>query len=391
MTSQEIEKYRLQTPGCNQNIHFNNAGAALLTATTLKAIVDCLNEEALQGSYETEAKFASKLNDFYNQAAKLINAKVAEIAYTESATVAWQRAFFAIDFNPGDEIICDHATYASSYISFLVAEQKFGTKAVVIGATTSGDIDLDALESAISDKTKLLAITHIPTNSGLVNQAEEVGSIAEKYGLLYLLDACQSVGQYPVDVQSIKCDFLSTTGRKYLRGPRGTGFLFIKEKHISKLTPFSLDLHSATWTSPTSFESLTDAKKFETWESNIAAKLGLTSALEQLNEIGIDIVWEQVQHIASYFRKQLAGIPKITVHDIGTIQCGIVTFSHKEFSCAQVKKYLTSNKINTVTPVKSGALIDMSERNLEQVIRASVHYYNTKEEIDTFVATLSKL
>ncbi|MTI40703.1 aminotransferase class V-fold PLP-dependent enzyme [Fulvivirga lutimaris] len=301
------------------------------------------------------------------------------------------RAFFSIDFKIGDEIICDHTSYASNYIAHLQAEQRYGTKTVVIPANDFGETDVEALKTLVSSKTKLISITHMPTNGGLVNPAERIGEIAKEYNIFYLLDACQSAGQYPLDVKKIGCDFLSSTGRKYLRGPRGTGFLYANKRRLNEITPLNLDLHSAEWNSINSFQQRNSAKKFETWESNIAAKIGLMIAAKQINEIGIDRIWNRVTEVATYLRDELSKFNEITVQDIGKLKSGIVTFTSSKFTPLEMKKYFTENKINTVTPTLSGTRIDMENRKLDAVLRSSIHYYNTKEEIDTFVSLIKQL
>ncbi len=231
----------------------------------------------------------------------------------------------------------------------------------------------------------------MPTNSGLVNPAEEIGQVAKEHNIIYQLDACQSAGQYPLDVKKLCCDFLSSTGRKYLRGPRGTGFLYANKNRLNELIPMTLDLHSAEWDARNNFTQLNDAKKFETWESNIAAKIGLMTAVKQINELGINEIWERVTELAEYLRNELTKINEITVQDIGRVKSGIVTFTSSIYTPSKMAKYFSENKINTVTPILSGTRIDMESRNLDSVLRSSVHYYNTKEEIDTFVSLIKQL
>ncbi|QSE98201.1 aminotransferase class V-fold PLP-dependent enzyme [Fulvivirga lutea] len=384
----DIDLLRNETPGCSQVIHFNNAGAALVSKRTLQAQINCLKEEANYGSYETAANYSEQLSEFYNEVATLINASPNEIAFTESATVAWLRSFYAIGFKEGDEIICDQSSYASNYIAFLNAQNKFGVKIKIASEGKEGEVSLDDIEKLISDKTKLISITHIPTNNGLVNPAENIGDLASEKGILYQLDACQSAGQYPLDVKKLKCDFLSATGRKYMRGPRGTGFLYVKQEVIERFNPLNLDLHSAEWIDKTTFKARSDAKKFETWEHSIAGKLGLTEATRQINELGISNIWDRVVDVATYLRVELSQLEGIEVTDTGSLKSGIVTFQVPDKSHEEIKAHLSRHKFNTVIAVKSGTLIDMSSRNLDSVIRASIHYYNTNSEIDSFVSCL---
>jgi cysteine desulfurase / selenocysteine lyase len=386
-----LDQLRNNTPGCKHVLHLNNAGASLVSQTTLQAQLDYLNEEALHGGYETAQKYYHEIESFYSEVAQLLNASIGEIAFTDSATTAWERAFFSINFQKGDEIISDSTAYASNYIAYLQAEKRFGTKTIVVPANVDGDINMDEFKNLITHKTKLISITHIPTSNGVVNPAEEIGSIASAQNIYYLLDACQSAGQYPLDVKKIKCDFLTATGRKYLRGPRGTGLLYANTKNINDFVPFNLDLHSAEWTSRSTFKSRNDARKFETWESNVAAKIGLTSAVSQLNALDINQVWNRIIELATYMRKQLTTIQKVKVLDTGKVKCGIVTLTAANITPEKLKEALQLININTSVAIKSGTLIDMENRHLDAVLRASVHYYNTKEEIDIFVNSLKQI
>ncbi len=386
----DISKLRNETPGTKNVIHFNNAGAALVSRSTLKAQQSFLNEEAEFGGYETAAKYHDELEEFYVEVAWLIKADPNEIAFAESATVAWQRAFFSIPFRPGDVILTGQSEYASNYISFLVAKEKFGVEIVNIPSTSQGGMDVNELEKNITSRTKLIAMTHIPTNGGLVNPAEEVGKVAKKHDVLYLLDACQSAGQYPLDVNKLHCDFLSATGRKYLRGPRGTAFLYVKKELINNLTPPSLDLHGAEWVETYKYVSEKNARKFETWESSFAAKYGFVNAIKELNQLDISVVWQRVCSLADYLRSELEKLDSITVQDIGEVKSGIVTFSSSSVPTEELKLLLSEKNINTSISKPSGTLLDSKNRNLKSMIRASVHYYNTHQEIDTFVNVLKE-
>ena len=374
----------------NSIIHLNNAGASLVSEKVLSAQLEYLKIEAQKGGYETAEKFNSQLEEFYPEAAKFINANADEIAFTESATVAWQRAFFSIPFEDGDVILTSKIEYASNFISFLNLQKEKQIEIKVIPSTKTGEVDLKELENFITPKVKLIAITHIPTNGGIVNPAEEVGKIASAHSIFYLLDSCQSVGQYPIDVKKIQCDFLTATGRKFLRGPRGTGFLFIKKASSARLRPQNLDLHSAEWTSVNSYEQRQDGRAFETWETNLAAKLGLTIALKEANEMGSAEIWKQITALSNYMREQLSAIDNIDVHDLGIVKSGIITFT-SHLPADAIKSQLAKACINVSLTSKSGTLIDMQERHLDKMIRASVHYYNTKEEINTFIKTLKSI
>ena len=327
MTDQfDIERARKQTLACENIIHFNNAGASLMPTPVSTALHTYLSCEEQTGGYETEALYSDSLNRFYDSAAKLINCQPEEIAYIENATRAWDMAFYSFQFKPGDKILTTISEYGSNVIAYLQQAARCGIEVVFVPDDEHGQIDTDALSSMVDEKVKLISITHIPTGGGLVNPASKVGEIARSNNIPFMLDACQSVGQIPIDVEQIGCDILSTTGRKYLRGPRGTGFLYIRKDLLQSLNPPFLDQHSATLTSANEFKVRDDAKKFENWEQNFAGKYGLAVAIDYVLSWGIDSIQKRVYSLADRLRTNLTAIEGITVSDEGHEKCGIVTF-----------------------------------------------------------------
>lgn len=390
MRNIDIKKIRLETPGCNKVLHFNNAGAALSPEPVFQAVIDHLALERDRGGYEAAYLAQRLLQEFYGNLADLLNCAPKEIAYVENATRAWDMAFYAIPFKKGDKILTSQAEYASNYLAFLQMVQRHGVKINIIPNDEYGQLSVKALERLVDKDVKLIAITHVPTHGGLINPAREVGVIAGEYKILYLLDACQSVGQMPLDVQKIGCDILSGTGRKYLRGPRGTGFLYMNKSLIKKLKPPFVDLHSATWTEKDKFELREDAKRFENWESYIAGRIGLATAVRYALNIGLPVIWERIRYLADLLRKALADLPGITIQDLGQNKCGLVTFTKKNETASQIKKRLFAEGINvSVSPVRY-ARLDLEPRGLKEIVRASVHYYNTEDEIKRFCKALMK-
>ena len=231
----------------------------------------------------------------------------------------------------------------------------------------------------------------MPTNGGLVNPAGAVGRVAREAGIPYLLDACQSIGQMPVDVEAIGCDMLSGTGRKYLRGPRATGFLYVNRALLDRLEPPFLDLHAATWVAPERYEVRPDARRFENWETNFAGKLALGVAVDYALELGIEPIRDRVVALAEELRARLAAMPGVRVHDLGAERCGIVTFTVSGVEPAAVKDQLARERINVTTSSRRSTLLDMDSRGLSMLVRASVHYYNTEEEITRFMTAVAAI
>ena len=380
----DVARVRAETPGCRTVIHFNNAGAALQPQPVLEAVLGHLRLEAEIGGYEAADRAEAALEGVYGRIARLLNAAPEEIALVENATRAWDMAFYSLKLGPGDRILTAMAEYASNVIAFLQIAERTGVEIVVVPNDEAGALSLEALERLIDSHVKLIAVTHVPTNGGLVNPAAAIGRVARKHGIAYLLDACQSVGQMPVDVAEIQCDMLSATGRKFLRGPRGTGFLWVRRAMIEKLEPPFLDLQAAQWTGPQSYEMRKDARRFENWESFVAGRLGLGAAAEYALALGLDAIWARVKALAERLRRSLGEIPGVIVRDLGHERCGIVTFTTEGVSAPALLRALDAAKINAKTSSIFSTRYDMTARGLDMLLRASVHYYNTEDEIARF-------
>lgn len=386
-----VEQARLDTPATKERLHFNNAGAALMPESVLATVINHLQLEAKIGGYEAANQEAARLEKVYRSIAQLINCQPDEIAVVENATRAWDMAFYSLPLKAGDRILTACNEYASNYIAFLQMAKLRGVEIDVVENDEHGQLDLARLKEKIDDKVKLIAITHVPTNGGLINPAAAVGKLAQEHKIPYLLDACQSVGQLVIDVEEIGCDLLSATGRKYLRGPRGTGFLYVRKSFLEKLEPPFLDLHAAEWSSRNQYEMRPDARRFENWECNVAAKLGLGQAVDYALNLGLNNIEHQVITLAKQLRTALAVLPTVTVQDLGENKCGIVTFTVAGHSAPEVKAYLASKAINVSASTLSSTRIDMENRGLLDVVRASVHYYNTEEEIAKFCAAVKSI
>lgn len=380
----EIQQLREATKGTATQIHFNNAGSSLPPDVVVDAIISYLTEEAACGGYETEAKYRGQLDHTNALVARLINAHADEIALTENASAAWDVAFNGLAFKRGDEVIVSEMEYASNVLGLLNAERLYGIAIKMIPNDQAGNFSLEALEGAITSRTKLIAVTHIPSTAGNILPVAEIGRIAREHQITYLLDACQSVGQLPVDVRAIGCDMLAVTGRKYLRGPRGSGFLYVRKPVQDQLRMMWMDGHSVSSMNQDGFTPRNDARRFQWYEKNFGVIMGFHKALEYLLNLGVERTWTRIQHLATVLRKRLGGMEGIAVHDQGNDLCGIVTFSVLDVPAATVKEWLSTKRINVSIGFVNATLYYMNRKSLNGIIRASLHYYNTEEEIDEF-------
>lgn len=391
MAAFDIDRARQETPGSHDVLHFNNAGSSLMPQPVLDATIAHLQLEAHIGGYEAAGRQYAALEHAYDAAASLLNCTREEIAFVENATRAWDMAFYSIPFQPGDRILTAMSEYASNYIAYLQVTRKTGASVEPIPDDEYGQVSVQALRNMLDEHVKLISVTHVPTSGGLVNPVEEIGKVAREAGILYLVDACQSVGQMPIDVQKIGCDMLSTTGRKYLRGPRGTGFLYVRREILETLEPPFLDLHSARWIDREHYQIRSDVRRFETWETNYAGKIGLATAIDYALQWGLDTIWRRVKTLAYQLRTQLSPIPGVIVRDRGITQCGIITFTVEGVAPEKIKQQLAEQKINISISERSSTPLDMDARGLHTMIRASVHYYNTEAEIERFSTAISQI
>ncbi|MES3009093.1 MAG: aminotransferase class V-fold PLP-dependent enzyme [Pseudomonadota bacterium] len=386
--SLNIAEVRQHTPACSELMHFNNAGASLSPLPVHERLLQHLTLEQRIGGYEAAQQEAAAVENFYNAFARLLHCESDEIAYSESATHAWNAAFHAIPLRAGQRILTGQSEYSSNYMAFLQLAREKGLHIDVIPNDEQGCICLDRLADAISDDVGLIALTHVPSQSGVIHPAAEVGQLAKAHDILYLLDACQSAGQIDLDVATLGCDMLTGTGRKYLRGPRGTGFLYVRHTALERLQPDRIDFHSARWTAENQYEFRADARRFESWECSVAGKIALGAAADYATALGMHNIEHRVRELAAAFRDQLRKLPGIRVHESGSSLSGIVTFSKDGEPAESLQRRLHHSGINTSVTRLSGNLLDLPRRGLGDINRASVHYFNTEEEIERFCQVL---
>lgn len=393
ITSSQLIELRRDTPGVQGRIHLNNAGAALPPRPVLQAVQQHLALEAQIGGYEAATAARGEIAGYYQAVGRLLNAPAANIAFAFSATEAYNKALSSIPFQAGDTIVATEDDYVSNQIAFLQLQKRLGVRLLRTASLPEGGFDPDSLEQLIRQHhPKLVAVTHIPTNSGLVQNVRAAGQLCRQYGCLYLLDACQSAGQLPLDVAEFHCDFLSATFRKFLRGPRGAGLLYVSPRALEQgLAPLFLDLHSAEWAEADDYRPLGNAQRFETWERSYALLLGSKAATEYALETGLDNIRERCFRLAALLREQLRQLPGVKVLDHGPILCSITTFHIDGWKPLQLKTALEKRGVNCSVSGRNAALIDFSHKGVNWALRLSPHYYNTEEEVNIAVERLREI
>lgn len=392
MTVIDVTRARALTPGCERGLHLDHAGSSLMSQSVLDATVEHLRREAMVGGYRAAAEAGEALSSTYEVVAQLLGCAADEVALCESATRGWTSAVYSLPIAPSARVITSRAEYGSNAIALLQLHRRTGCEIVLVDDDDTGAIDLTALATALEQgPTAFVSLTHVPMQSGLVNPAAAVGRLCREAGALFVLDACQSAGQLPLDVAELGCHVLTATGRKFLRGPRGTGFLYVERSLAQRLEPTVLDIFSATWTDPDHYEVRDDTRRFELWESSVANQIGLGVAVREALSWGVEAIAERTGQLAADLRDRLRGLDGVTVRDRGPELCAITTFTVEGIPAHQVAERLGDRGATVAVSVATSAPHDLPHRGLHAVVRASVHYLTTHDELDRFVAMVAEL
>jgi cysteine desulfurase len=387
----DLEAERALTPGCSDQVFLDSAGSSLPTTTTLDAVIGHLRREAEIGGYRAAAERAEDLEALPGSIGRLIGCDPDLVALTDSATRAWSLFVTALDWHTGDRILICGNEYASNAIALLQRARTSGCTVEIVPTTAEGDVDLDALTAMLDERVRLVSLVHVATNSGHVTRVQEVVERAHQVGALVLLDACQSIGQLDLDVAALGVDALSATGRKWLRAPRGTGFLYVRRDVLADLEPLAADLRGGAWTTPVTYELRPDASRFELWEHDVAGRLGLKDAVDHLLDLGSSEVERVVRARAAELRSGLATIPGVELHDLGSDLGGLVTFTISGSPPEQVKAALLDSGVTVSVSGAGSTLVDMQARGLEAVVRASPHYFVSPGQIAWAVGAVERL
>lgn len=379
---------RADTPGSHRGVFLDSAGSSLPPVQVLDEVVNHLRREAEVGGYRAAEEREDDLAAGYDVLARALDCEPDEVAFTDSATRSWLTAFDAIPLAPGDRILSTEVEYAGNAVPLLRRAEEAGATVEPVPSDASGAVDVPALRDMLDERVRLVSLVHVPTNGGLVNPAAAVAEAAHEAGAIVLLDACQSAGQ--VDLRGLDADIVSGTGRKWLRGPRGTGFLVVRGRIRDRLRPRQVDMHSGTWEAPDRFSLRSDARVFELWESSIADRLGLIAAVRYALDLGLANIEAAVAAGAEHLRQGLAALPGVTVHDLGTQRCGLVTFTVDGVAPAEVRDRLRDRHITVTVTSVSSTQYDMTRRGLDTIVRASPHYFLTETQLDEAIAAVAR-
>jgi selenocysteine lyase/cysteine desulfurase len=389
-----ISTLRAEAPGVQHVIHINNAGASLMPQPVIDAITRHITLEAEIGGYEAAEVQKVAIQDFYASTADLLNTRADNIAATANATDSYARALSSIPFQRGDIILTTINDYVSNQIAFLSLQNRFGVQIVRAADELAGGVSVDDMADKIKSlRPRLVAVTHVPTNSGLVQSVEAIGQLCREHDVLYLVDACQSMGQLPVDVRRIHCDFLTATCRKFLRGPRGMGFLYVSDKVLSaNMAPLFIDLHGASWETADTYKLEPTAKRFEDWEFSYALVLAAAEANRYALAVGLEDIAERNATLCASLRGQLGQLPGVRLLDEGKHLSSIITLISDTKPAADLKAALTAQQINVSISTHGAAILDYDRKGMKTAaIRLSPHYFNTEDEISSVVEALKKI
>jgi selenocysteine lyase/cysteine desulfurase len=359
----------------------------------LETMIAHLNLEAELGGYEAGWAREAAIERGYQAIASLLHTEPRNVAVVANATAGFIQALSSFDLRDGDAIVTSRCDYTSNQIQYLALQQRVGVRILYAPDLPEGGIDPEGVRALLrAHRCRLVAVPWIPTNSGLVQDVEAVGAVCEGEGVPYIVDACQAVGQMPVDVKRLRCDYLSATARKFLRGPRGIGFLYASDRALARGDhPLFVDMRGATWVEPERYEVAATAQRYEDWEFPYALVLGQAEAVRYALKVGVADAQALAWGLADALRRGLEGIPGVRVLDRGSRRCAIVTASVDGWEGEAIAQRLRAGGINTTSTLRWFGIYDMDEKGVTSAIRISPHYFNTIAEVDRAADALAEL
>jgi len=388
-----LTRWRADTPACDDRIHLNNAGASLMPAPVHRAITAHLEREVALGGYEAADAAVDAIAETYEELSRVVGTRAQNIAVVGSATRGFAQALSTFDWRPGDRILTSSDDYVSNQLMYLSLAKRQGVLIDRCPDAPEGGVDVAAWERMLREQPyQVAALTWIPTNSGLIQPAEELGALCKAAGVPYLLDACQAVGQLDVNVGRLHCDYLSATARKFLRGPRGIGFLAVSDAVLARGdAPLLVDMRGARWVERDAYALVDDAKRFEEWELPHALVLGMGAAVRYAREVGISTAAERAHALATFARERFGAIKGVRGLDRGPRLSALATFTIEGHIARELVLALRERGVNTSAQARGDALIDLDRKGATTLLRVSPHYYNTEDEVEHAAQALEAL
>lgn len=379
ITAAQVAAGRAATPGWGDALLLNHAGASVMSAAALAALQQQLALESRVGPMDAADAVAAQLQQLREGAARLLNAGSDEVAIMGSGSAAfgavWSAFTHKAPLRPGDRILVGRQEWGGNLATY----QRAGASVEVLPCRADGSVDVEASTALIDEHVRLISLTWLPANGGLINDAAGLGRLARAAGVPYLIDAGQAIGQLPVDVQALGCDVLKGAGRKHLRGPRGTALLYVRRSFLDRLDPPWVDVLGPR----------DDARRFETAEQPVALRLALQVAIAEALELGIDAIGARVQALAALLRERLAALPQVRLHDLGAgPRSGLVSFTIDGEAAPVTRARLARQGIHVGANGVPYTPLDMQARGLDGVVRASFSWLNNQADIERLASAL---
>lgn len=377
------------------NHYLNNAGSSLMSHETINSVIDHLSLECRVGGYRAASMCELQIEDFYGLAAKLVGAPSSTcIAFMDSASRAWNMALYGLPLCDGDEIVTLSSEFGTNLVSIFHFASKVGAKVTVLECDPSGFFDMSELRKCLERGARLIAISHVAAHASIVNPVEEIGKLVAQFEALYLVDGCQAAGQMDIDVVEIGCHAYTATGRKWLRGPRGTGFLYVKESSL--ISPLYVDLASADLAfgndgKPSGVTIGSDARRFELWERSIASMIGLKVALSQYLALDQNDVHARMRTASLDLRKCISANSNLKLIGNEASNSSIVGFYTLDPSREDaLKRAFEDAEIQISTMGDWDCPMHFPKNGAGSIFRLSPHYYTEHDTVDLAKAVIQK-
>ena len=379
-----------------KTVYLNNAGAGIMSQNTYDVIVNHMNLEMAVGAYKAATLQAERVQEFYSNSAKLLNAHSKdEIAFIDSASRGWNLVMYGLNISKNDTIVTLESEYGTNLLTIYDIAKHTGCSVNVVKCNNDGSVNVDAVTNALISGGTVLAISHVAAQGSIVNPVVELGQTAKKYGALYIVDGCQAVGQLNVDVQEIQCHAYMAAGRKWLRGPRGTGILYVRTGapiRTPQIDLASADLVFGDKGNVIDVQIRKDAKQFELWEKSTASLLGLSNAIKEYLDHGIELSTLEIVAKANKIRNCISNNPNLLLVGNPHTPVGTAGFYLADPSRESMVKDLFEKHGFIISCMCDwDCPIFFPKNGVQYIFRLTPHYYTPDEDIDAICALISSI